>query len=153
MKKKVAAQLSEHSNMFKEVSVWEPGVLCSLLPPPSVPVDGCLLASFSKGERKVLDALAQANVNRNLVPDVDRVWANFSNFQLYSPEEELTFEHVRPLLRSVTFSRKVFLEVGKFVSPCFPGSRQWIVKLGSTDFFQTLETLATSFGRPGGLSH
>ena len=30
--------------------------------------------------------------------------------------------------------------MGKFVSPCSPGSRQRIIKLGSTDSFQTLET-------------
>ena len=125
--------------LFKEVSVWNPESYVPS-PPPSVPVDGCLLASFSKGERKVLDALAQANVNRKLVPDVDRVWANFSTFQLYSPEEALTFEHVRPLLGSATFSGKGFFEMGKFISPCSPGSRPRIVKLGSTDSFQTLET-------------
>ena len=56
MKKKVTVLPSEHSNMFKEVSVWDPESYVPS-PPPSVPVDGCLLASFSKGERKVLDAL------------------------------------------------------------------------------------------------
>ena len=96
--------------MFKEVSVWDPE---SYVPSPSsfVPVGGCLLAYFSKGERKVLDALAQANVNRKLVPDVHRVWANSFIFQLYSPEEVLTFEHVRPLLESATFS---FLRLASF---------------------------------------
>ena len=47
------------------------------LPPSLLTV---VLASFLKGERKVLDALAQANVSRNLVPDVDTVWANFFTF-------------------------------------------------------------------------
>ena len=46
----------------------------------------------------VLEALASAGVHKRLIPDPDRVWSNFSTFQLYSPEVRLSSDFVQSLL-------------------------------------------------------
>ena len=99
--------------------------------------------SLPEGEKKVLDALTQANIHRRIVPDVDRVWSNFFTFQLYSPEEKLTHTHIDSLTHDHSnTSGKGFFEYEKFVSPCTPENRIRVVKLGSTASFQNLEDRA-----------
>jgi hypothetical protein len=62
--------------------------------------------SFSKNEKKVLDALSLAGVNQKLETDHDRSWHHFANYQLYSPEEKLSKDFVQDLLCDPAFSGK-----------------------------------------------
>ena len=103
MKKKVAVPLSAHSCTLQKVSLWFPP---TYVPSPPLPLStGVYLLVFLKGNARFFDALAEASVNRRLVPDVYGVWANFSTFQLYSPYEQLTFKHVEPLLGGLLWER------------------------------------------------
>ena len=74
-----------------------------------------LLASVGKNDKSFLDSLQGAGIRKLVIPDPDRVWTNFVNLQLFSPEVNLSRDHVlsvvsplpSPFLRegSVTPSR------------------------------------------------
>ena len=81
-----------HSHMFQPIQFFSPKNYQPEAPSPtgSEISDEFFLASFSRGEKKVLDALAAAGVHKRLIPDPDRVWSNFATFQLYSFEDVLS---------------------------------------------------------------
>ena len=143
------------SSMLQPFSVYTPALYKPVAPSPTgseVP-DDFFLASFSRGDKKVLDALSRAKVHKSLITDHDRIWSNFATFQLYSPEENLSKDFVQNLIYSSgptpsdeKFSDpcvgKYFCEASVATQECDSENRIRIVKLGDTKSYKNLDQRA-----------
>ena len=154
--KEVVEGPAPHSNnMLQKFSVFTPTLYKPVAPSPTrseVP-DDFFLASFSRGEKKVLEALSRAKVHKCLIADHDRIWSNFATFQLYSPEENLSKDFVQnliynsaPPLSDEKFSApcvgKFFCEAATATQECDPQNQVRIIKLGDTKSYKNLDQRA-----------
>ena len=109
--------------------------------------DDYFLASFSKGEKKVLDALSKARVHKYPVVDHERSWSNFVTYQLYNPEEKLSRDFVQNLINpppsegknTAPCVGKYFCEAETASQKCVPTNNIRIVKLGDVSAFRNIE--------------
>ena len=114
--KKVIDEHIPSQHMFQKVHSYTPTIYKPEAPSltGSEVSEDFFYASFSKGEKKVLDALSKARVHKHLVPDPERVWSNFATFQLYSPEEKFSSDFIRKILHPPSDSKNSEVCVGKY---------------------------------------